>query len=357
MGNSTTKTHAQPSTKESTCMSDGSDKIICNLFPNYLLVFSTLNHDDEKLKVPDKEKVYNFKNLSILEEYLPDEIIIYILQYLPMKCVLKLGRVSKNFYNYWIEFPQLWNNNSDLCTMLYLPQRYENNHRKNLLFFHNEFKPKIVNAFQYKSSNNGAPFVVKFVLVGSQKCGKSVLADRVFKDIPYEDNYVSTIGVEFRSKFLQLSEEERYGVQVWDTAGDVRFRSFIMSFFKGAKGFYYCFDLSDHSSFETARSIFEDWKSHNGIEKVYEYLESNDACLILLGLKSDLPHMVTQDEIFNFLETVIGISTDKYLHHHRIQYFELSTKKDSLQDLIFPFAYACTILNKPHFFSTPKVCH
>lgn len=32
----------------------------------------------------------------------------------------------------------------------------------------------------------------------------------------------------------------------------------------------------------------------------------------------------------------------------RVQYFELSSQNDSFQDLLFPFIYACTILNYNH---------
>ncbi|KAG2392858.1 hypothetical protein C9374_009435 [Naegleria lovaniensis] len=322
-----------------------SKKIIHDLFPtDYPLVYST-SHDNEKLKVPDKEKVYNFKNLSILEEYLPDEIMINILKFLPMKCVLQLGRVSKNFYNYWIEFPQLWNNNSDLCTMLYLPQRYENNHRKNFLFFLNEFKPKIVNVFQNLSekSKKGPPIVVKCMLIGPSRCGKSALVDRACQNIPFRDTYTKTIGTELRMKHLSnAKEDEQYTIQLWDM-GEASFKNIITYHFREPKGYFYCFDLNDHSSFNNIMTMYEDWKTQNRVENLCEYLESEDSCLILLGLKSDLSHNVTREEIVIFLET-ITCSTEKTLHTCRVQYFELSSKTCSVQDLLFPFVYACTIL-------------
>lgn len=100
--------------------------------------------------------------------YLPDEIVLYILQFLPLECLLQLGRVSKNFYQYWIQFPQLWNNVSNDCSMLFLPQVYENDERKNSLFIHKRFKPKIVNSFKYLSagSRENSTVLLKFILAG-----------------------------------------------------------------------------------------------------------------------------------------------------------------------------------------------
>ncbi|KAF0980912.1 hypothetical protein FDP41_012700 [Naegleria fowleri] len=350
---------ANPHISNNSPMNNGcssTNKMICELFSsNYPLVFErkSLNdhhHGNKKLMNPDKEKLYNYKNMSELEEQLPDEIILYILQFLPLECVIQLGRVSKNFYNYWIDFPQLWNHVFNCGSMLYLPWIYEDNPKKNLIFFHNQFKPKIVNSFKYlQECNERVPLTLKFLIVGSQCCGKSVLVDKVFKDLPFEENnnYVKTIGVEFCTKCLQFSEkEERCLLHLWDSAGDARFRSIIMSFFRGVKGYFYCFDLNDRSSFEDTLSIFEDWKSQNNIDQVSEYLESQDSCLILLGLKADLPHKITRDEIDDFLEEISN-GTNKLLHSCRVQYFELSSKKGSFQDLIFPFAYVCTILNTP----------
>lgn len=54
----------------SDCSTLNTNKIICCLFSmNYPLVYqpkSVLQDHDEKMMIPEKEKVYNFQNLSVL---------------------------------------------------------------------------------------------------------------------------------------------------------------------------------------------------------------------------------------------------------------------------------------------------
>ncbi|KAG2392927.1 hypothetical protein C9374_009504 [Naegleria lovaniensis] len=128
--------------------------------------------------------------------------------------------------------------------------------------------------------------------------------------------------------------------------GDQKYNTILRSYFREARAYFYCFDLGDHSSFENTLSKFEDWKSQYEIANVYDVLESTDACLILLGLKADLPHQVDREEVYEFLEKIIPSSDTKYLHTCRVQYFELSSKRDSYQDLILPFIYGCSVLGK-----------
>lgn len=57
----------------------------------------------------------------------------------------------------------------------------------------------------------------KLVLIGDSSVGKSSILLR-FADDKFNDNYLSTIGVDFRFKSLKIGNKNiRY--QIWDTAG------------------------------------------------------------------------------------------------------------------------------------------
>lgn len=60
-------------------------------------------------------------------------------------------------------------------------------------------------------------FTFKFVIVGNSAVGKSALLSR-FVDNEFNPFFLSTIGVDFRFKTLDI-EERKCKVQIWDTAG------------------------------------------------------------------------------------------------------------------------------------------
>ena len=57
----------------------------------------------------------------------------------------------------------------------------------------------------------------KMVFVGNQSVGKSSLFVR-FCDNVFVDNYLATIGVDFKFKMINVGEDI-CKVQIWDTAG------------------------------------------------------------------------------------------------------------------------------------------
>jgi small GTP-binding protein len=57
----------------------------------------------------------------------------------------------------------------------------------------------------------------KFVIVGNQGAGKSSLFLR-FSDNTFVENYLATIGVDFRFKTVEV-DAMQCKLQIWDTAG------------------------------------------------------------------------------------------------------------------------------------------
>lgn len=61
-------------------------------------------------------------------------------------------------------------------------------------------------------------------------------------------NYVSTIGVDFKIKTVQI-EETRVKFQIWDTAGQERYRNIAQTYYKGAAGIILTYSVTDEKSF------------------------------------------------------------------------------------------------------------
>jgi len=60
-------------------------------------------------------------------------------------------------------------------------------------------------------------YLFKLVIIGNSGVGKSSLLLR-FADDTFSDSYLTTIGVDFRFKTLEI-EGKKVKLQIWDTAG------------------------------------------------------------------------------------------------------------------------------------------
>ena len=72
--------------------------------------------------------------------------------------------------------------------------------------------------------------LLKYVIVGDSSVGKSCLLLR-FADDQFNENYMTTIGVDFRFKTVKASDKN-VKLQIWDTAGQERFRTITNTYYK-----------------------------------------------------------------------------------------------------------------------------
>jgi len=98
-----------------------------------------------------------------------------------------------------------------------------------------------------------------------------------FADDTYTDSYISTIGVDFKIRTVDL-DTKTIKLQIWDTAGQERFRTITSSYYRGAHGIIIVYDITDKESFDNVRQwLFE-----------IDRYASESVCKLLVGNKSDL---------------------------------------------------------------------
>jgi Ras-related protein Rab-1A len=129
-------------------------------------------------------------------------------------------------------------------------------------------------------------YLLKIIMIGNSGVGKSVLLQK-FTDDTYTDNYITTIGVDFKIRSLIINGKS-IKLQIWDTDGQERFRTIISSYYRGAHGIILVFDLTDRESF---------------INLSYWINEIDDNCptirpyiKILVGTKCDLEDYICVDD-------------------------------------------------------------
>ena len=109
-------------------------------------------------------------------------------------------------------------------------------------------------------------------MIGNSGVGKSCLLIR-FTDDTWSDSYVTTIGVDFKIKTLDV-EGKSVKLQIWDTAGQERFRNIISSYYRGAQGIMLVYDITDLESFQNLNSWLIEIEK-NASKNVYKILVGN----------------------------------------------------------------------------------
>eukprot|EP00798_Chlamydomonas_sp_ICE-L_P029178 gene29178-32401_t len=171
-------------------------------------------------------------------------------------------------------------------------------------------------------------YLFKLLLIGDSGVGKSCLLLR-FADDTYTESYISTIGVDFKIRTVDLdgkviklqiwdtAGQERFRTITitacrlmppppppleWDTAGQERFRTITSSYYRGAHGIIVVYDVTDQESFNNVKQ----W-----LNEIDRYANEN-VNKLLVGNKCDLTSKkALADEIgIPFLETSAKNSTN-----------------------------------------------
>lgn len=147
-------------------------------------------------------------------------------------------------------------------------------------------------------------YLFKLLLIGDSGVGKSCLLLR-FADDTYTESYISTIGVDFKIRTIEL-EGKTIKLQIWDTAGQERFRTITSSYYRGAHGIIVVYDVTDTESFENVR---------NWLQEIERYANEN-VNKLLVGNKCDL----TSKKIVDYT------TAKEYADHLGIPFLETSAK-------------------------------
>jgi len=99
--------------------------------------------------------------------------------------------------------------------------------------------------------NTEYDYLFKLLLIGDSGVGKSCLLLR-FADDTYTESYISTIGVDFKIRTIQL-DGKTIKLQIWDTAGQERFRTITSSYYRGAHGIIVVYDTTEAETFNNVK--------------------------------------------------------------------------------------------------------
>ena len=140
---------------------------------------------------------------------------------------------------------------------------------------------------------------MKLVVIGDSYAGKSCLI-RSYESGKFMSNYLSTIGLDFLKKKINLTNNKEAILNVWDTAGQERFQALTMNYLKGTDGILLCVALTDDNYIQQIKNWFD---------KVQNVLDETEIQILIVGTKCDL---VNDRAIIEFKKSVASEFNNKY---------------------------------------------
>eukprot|EP00744_Colponema_vietnamica_P014915 GILI01020884.1.p1 GENE.GILI01020884.1~~GILI01020884.1.p1 ORF type:complete len:178 (-),score=22.69 GILI01020884.1:89-622(-) len=147
----------------------------------------------------------------------------------------------------------------------------------------------------------------KIVMVGDAAVGKSAILARLTRN-EFIAPYGETIGVEFGAPKFDVANET-WTLQIWDTAGQEKYRSITTSYYRGSHAVLIVYDVTNMESFNNVS---------NHIVAAQQFCP-NDFLMVLVGTKADLQSK----------ERVDPIMAQSFSDAHNMPFYEVSAKTDN----------------------------
>lgn len=96
---------------------------------------------------------------------------------------------------------------------------------------------------------------IRLLLLGDSTVGKSCILSRYGEDY-FNSSSITTIGIDFRSRLI-VSNLETYRVQIWDTAGQEKYRGLISAYYRNTHAIILVYDITNRDSFNNLKYWLE----------------------------------------------------------------------------------------------------
>jgi len=163
-------------------------------------------------------------------------------------------------------------------------------------------------------SPNSYEYVGKILVVGNLSVGKTSLMFRYCRN-EFFYNQQMTLGVDFCVKNIPVDKKE-VKVQIWDTAGQEKYRSIVTSYFQKAHGIVLTYAVNDRESFNSLGEWMEEVKQK----------APKDVAIVLVGNKADIGDLPVESEPDKRPRKVSFSEGKGFADKYGIKFFEVSSK-------------------------------
>ena len=168
---------------------------------------------------------------------------------------------------------------------------------------------------------SGKTITVKLITVGDTGVGKTSMLIRYLQGVfPDPDKLKSTIGVAFFSKDFYIDDNVKIVAQIWDFAGQERFREFMKKMFRGTRGGILVFDLSNRMTLDDLESF---WIPQIQEIAGVKFSSESEIPFILVGNKKDL---IDTKDTLALSNAPTREEIKRVIDKYGFEYFETSAK-------------------------------
>ena len=118
--------------------------------------------------------------------------------------------------------------------------------------------------------------MIKVILIGDSGVGKTNIMSKYLKN-QFMEHSKATVGVEFGSKLFN-HQGHKIKAQIWDTAGQEKYKAITGAYYKGSKGAFIVYDITRKDTFASIERWVNDLKATSDPKLT----------IILIGNKNDL---------------------------------------------------------------------
>ena len=134
-------------------------------------------------------------------------------------------------------------------------------------------------------SENAEITNVKIVLIGESGVGKTCIVSRFVSDM-FDANAPSTNGASYAAKTIYFEEHKvNLQMQLWDTAGQEKFRSIARMFYKDATAAILVYDITRKESYDEMTKYW------------YKELLENAPDDVIIGIAANKADLYTQEQV------------------------------------------------------------
>ena len=156
-------------------------------------------------------------------------------------------------------------------------------------------------------------YTKKILVVGDSTVGKTNFI-RMFIENKFYQNYMTTSGIDLKTSNIEI-KNKKIRVQLWDTAGQEKYRAITTNLFLKVQGVLLVYDLTNEESFDNLKSWVKLIKDECGKQMQ----------MLIVGNKNDLDEQRVIDK---------NIASE-YAKEEKLEYIETSSKTgDNVQKAI-----------------------
>ena len=154
------------------------------------------------------------------------------------------------------------------------------------------------------NSDKEYELLIKILIIGDSTVGKTNFIKKYVGE-KFKEGYFASTGIDLITTSIKI-EGKSFKIQIWDTAGQEKYRAMTKNLFLKTQGIVILFDISNETSFINLKSWMNDIKDEC----------SRDIPIILVGNKSDLVDKRVIDK-----ERAM-----EYAKNENLEYIETSSK-------------------------------